>query len=399
MTASAKSHTRVPRGVWILGFVSMLMDTSSEMIHSILPSFLVSALGLPVAAVGLIDGVAEATALVTKGFSGALSDWVGKRKALALLGYGMAAVSKPMFPLAYNLPTVLIARFLDRVGKGVRGAPRDALLADIAPDHLRGASFGLRQALDSIGALAGPVIAAVLMELTGDNFRIAMWVAVVPAVLCVILLAKGVEEKAPINSGAKDGVRIHPREMFKLGAPYWIFIALATLLTLPRFGEAFLLLRAGNVGLDVALVPLVYVAMNLVYSLCAFPAGSLSDRIGRRGLIAIGFGMLALSDLVLGFASSPAIVFAGAVLWGLHLGLSQGVLSAMVVDFAPARLRATAFGIFYMTTGLAVLAASLSAGELWDHVSPASPFFIGAALTMAALIVFLATPQIRTART
>lgn len=364
-----------------------------------MPSFLVSALGLPVAAVGLIDGVAEATALVTKGFSGALSDWVGKRKALALLGYGMAAVSKPMFPLAYNLPTVLIARFLDRVGKGVRGAPRDALLADIAPDHLRGASFGLRQALDSIGALAGPVIAAVLMELTGDNFRIAMWVAVVPAVLCVILLAKGVEEKAPINSGAKDGVRIHPREMFKLGAPYWIFIALATLLTLPRFGEAFLLLRAGNVGLDVALVPLVYVAMNLVYSLCAFPAGSLSDRIGRRGLIAIGFGMLALSDLVLGFASSPAIVFAGAVLWGLHLGLSQGVLSAMVVDFAPARLRATAFGIFYMTTGLAVLAASLSAGELWDHVSPASPFFIGAALTMAALIVFLATPQIRTART
>ena len=370
----------------------MLMDISSEMIHSILPLFLVSVLGLPVLEVGLIDGVAEATSQITKVFSGALADHFGKRKLLTLIGYGLAAASKPIFPLAHSLTAVLAARFMDRFGKGIRGAPRDALIADMVPDHLRGASFGLRQALDSVGAVLGPLIAFALMVLTANKFRIAMALAVIPAILSVALLAWQVEEKAPIETNGREKGRIRWEHLLALGRPYWVFVGFAALLTLPRFGEAFLLLRAGNVGLNAGLVPLVYVAMNVVYSLAAFPAGSLSDRMGRRGFIVIGFGTLIVADIVLALASSPLIVFLGAALWGVHLALTQGVLSAMVADVAPPKLRATAFGLFNMATGITVLIAGLAAGEFWDAISPATPFWIGACVMAAALATFVLVP-------
>jgi len=390
----ATHYRHIPRGVWVLGFVSMLMDISSEMIHSVLPLFLVSVLGLPVLEVGLIDGVAEATTQITKAFSGAIADHFGKRKLLTLIGYGLAAASKPIFPLAHGLTAVLAARFMDRFGKGIRGAPRDALIADMVPDHLRGASFGLRQALDSVGAVLGPLIAFALMELTANKFRIAMALAVIPAVLSVVLLARQVEEKAPIDTNGRESGRIRWEHLLVLGRPYWVFVGFAALLTLPRFGEAFLLLRAGNVGLNAGLVPLVYVAMNVVYSLAAFPAGSLSDRMGRRGFIVIGFGMLIVSDVVLALAPSPLMVFIGAALWGIHLALTQGVLSAMVADVAPVRLRATAFGVFSTATGCAMLISGLAAGELWDSISAAAPFWTAAGVMTAALATFVLVPVV-----
>ena len=380
----AKS-ARVPRGVWILGFVSMLMDTSSEMIHAVLPMFLVSGLGLPVVSVGLIEGLADATTQITKAFSGAVSDRLGKRKLLAVLGYGLAAASKPIFPLSTGIVSVLVARLMDRFGKGIRGAPRDALIADIVEDGGHGAAFGLRQALDSVGAVAGPLAAVAVMALTADNFRITMWVAVVPAILCVVLLVKGVEERAVPK--VQDG-KAHPlrsREWLALGRPFWIFVAVAFALSLPRFSEAFMLLRAQGLGLGEDFVPLIFVAMNIVYALVSFPAGRLSDRVGRRALVAIGFAVLLVADVVLAMADTPALVFLGAVVWGLHMGLTQGVLSAIVADVAPARLRATAFGLYNMAIGFAALFGSLAAGEIWDRVGPAYTFWAGAVVMAMAL--------------
>jgi MFS family permease len=383
---------RLPRGVWVLGFVSMLMDISSEIIHSVLPLFLVGVLGLPVVAVGLIEGVAEATAQVTKAFSGALSDRIGKRKLLAVIGYGLAAATKPIFPLASGAGLILFARFVDRLGKGIRGAPRDALIADIVPEESRGAGFGLRQTLDSVGAVAGPLLAVGLLALTSDNFRAVMWAAVVPAVLCVVLLVKGVEEPAIAKVPGPRPKMFHSPTLRALGAPFWALIAIATVLTLPRFSEAFLLLRVSNLGLAVEFVPLVYVAMNVVYSLAAYPAGILSDAIGRRRLVAIGFLMLAISQAVLAGAEAPAAVFAGAALWGLHLALTQGIFAAMVADVAPAHLRGTGFGLFNMATGLALFAGSLIAGLLWDYFGPAAPFAVGTAVTVLSLIVYPLLP-------
>jgi MFS family permease len=387
-----KSLARIPRGVWVLGFVSLFMDTSSEIIHSILPMFLVGVLGLPVVSVGLIEGIAEATSQVTKAFSGAVSDRLGKRKLLAVLGYGLAAATKPIFPLAQGMSEVLLARFVDRVGKGIRGAPRDALIADIVPAELRGASFGLRQALDSVGAVAGPLLAVALMALTADNFRAVMWVAVIPAVVSVALLVRGIEETAPVKSEEPRGHPFRGKDWLDLGRPFWMFVATAVALMVPRFSEAFLLLRAQGLGLRDDLVPLVFVVMNVVFALTSFPAGSLSDRIGRKSLVAIGFGLLVVSHLVLAVAPSPLVVFAGAALWGLHLGLTQGVFSAIVADVAPARLRGTGFGLFNMATGVAMLIGSVAAGALWDGYGPAFPFALAAAVTAVALVAYLALP-------
>ena len=388
-----KSLARIPRGVWVLGFVSLFMDTSSEIIHSILPMFLVGVLGLPVISVGLIEGIAEATSQVTKAFSGAVSDRLGKRKLLAVLGYGLAAATKPIFPLAQGMGEVLLARFVDRVGKGIRGAPRDALIADLAPEGLRGASFGLRQALDSVGAVAGPLLAVVLMALTADNFRAVMWVAVIPAVVSVALLVRGIEETAPVKSEEPRGHPFRGKDWLDLGRPFWMFVATAVALMVPRFSEAFLLLRAQGLGLRDDLVPLVFVVMNVVFALTSFPAGSLSDRIGRKSLVAVGFGLLVVSHLVLAVAPSPLVVFAGAALWGLHLGLTQGVFSAIVADVAPVRLRGTGFGLFNMATGVAMLIGSVAAGALWDGYGPAFPFALAAAVTAVALVVFLIIPM------
>jgi MFS family permease len=382
----------VPRGVWALGLVSMLMDVSSEMIHALLPLFLVSSLGASVALVGLIEGVAEATASITKVFSGWLSDRLGNRKWLAVAGYGLAAVTKPLFPLATTAMAVFVARFADRIGKGMRGAPRDALVADLTPPKARGAAFGLRQSLDTIGAFAGPLFAIALMALTRDDIRTVFAWAVVPAVAAVTLLVLAVREprRPPREKAAPP---IAWSEVRALGPALWQVLAVGAIFTLARFSEAFLVLRAADVGLPLMLVPGVMVVMNVVYAAVAAPAGVLSDKLGRRGLLAAGLAVLIAADLVLARFPTVTGVLAGVALWGLHMGLSQGLLAAMVADTAPARLRGTAFGLFNLVSGVALLAASVIAGWLWTSVGPAATFLAGAAFTVVALTGFLLLPR------
>jgi len=376
----------IPASIWALGLVSLLMDVSSEMIHALLPLYLVGVLGASTLTVGVIEGIAEATASITKIFSGAVSDYLGKRKFLAALGYGLAALTKPIFPLAPDIGWLTAARFVDRLGKGIRGAPRDALIADLAPAELRGASFGLRQSLDTVGAFLGPLLAILFMLLTANQFTLVFWIAVVPAFLSVAVIIFGVSE--PERPPGAEPLRnpLRRAELGRLGGTYWLIVAIATLFTLARFSEAFLLLRAQSVGLNVALVPAVMVVMNLVYAAAAWPAGALSDAAGRFGIMTVGFALLVLADLALAFAPNIAWVGIGVALWGLHMGLTQGLLSALVADTAPAALRGTAFGMFNLVTGLAMLAASILAGGLWDLTGPRGTFLAGAGFTAAALI-------------
>lgn len=381
---SPRMVARVPTGVWVLGFVSLLMDTSSEMIHGLLPVYLTGVLGASALTVGAIEGVAEATALITRIFSGALSDWLGKRKLLTLIGYGLAVVTKPAFPLATSVGWLVAARFIDRIGKGIRGAPRDALIADIAPAELRGASFGLRQALDTIGAFMGPGLAILLMLASHNDFRLVFWFAVLPAVLCVTLLAVAVREPAQLPRRAQARFPLTPAELKRLGRPFWLVATVAAVFTLARFSEAFLILRARSLGLDAAFAPGVLVVMNVVYALSAYPAGALSDRLGRRGVFLAGVVLLIAADLALGFAPSLAGVAAGLVLWGLHMGFTQGLLAAFVADAVPADLRGTGYGALNLVIGLATLAASLVAGALWDWVGPPATFLAGAGLAAVA---------------
>lgn len=375
----------IPTGVWALGFVSMLMDVSSEMIHALLPIYLVTVLGTSTLTVGIIEGIAEATAAITKIFSGALSDWLGKRKGLAALGYGLAAFTKPAFPLAPSVSWLIAARFIDRIGKGVRGAPRDALIADISPPEARGASFGLRQSLDTIGAFVGPLLAIILMWATVNSFTTVFWIAVIPAFLSFALIIFAVRE--PERPAGLRTVKspLSRAEIAGLDASYWWVVAVATVFTLARFSEAFLILRAQSVGLSITLVPAVLVLMNVVYALAAYPAGVLSDRIDRRTVLIAGLLLLAVADVVLAVASGIAGVAIGVILWGLHMGLTQGLLATLVADTAPAELRGTAYGMFNLLTGLALLTASIVAGALWDVVGPKGTFLAGAAFTALAV--------------
>ncbi|MCP3471838.1 MFS transporter [Bradyrhizobium sp. CCGUVB1N3] len=384
------SVTAVPRGVWVLGFVSLLMDVSSEMIHALLPVYLVTVLGTSTMTVGIIEGIAEATASITKIFSGALSDWLGRRKLLAALGYGLAACTKPLFPLAPSAGWLVAARFIDRIGKGIRGAPRDALIADIAPAHLRGASFGLRQSLDTIGAFVGPLAAIGLMWWTANNFTAVFWVAVLPAFLSFALIAFAVSEPEPDGARAPSRNPLNTAAMRQLGAAYWCVVAVGVVFTLARFSEAFLILRAQNIGLNAMWVPAVLVLMNIVYALSAYPAGALSDRINRTGLLALGLVFLAAADLALALLPSLAGLALGVVLWGLHMGLTQGLFAALVADTAPPSLRGTAFGYFNLFTGLATLAASILAGALWDAYGPAGSFLAGLGFALISLAGLLA---------
>jgi MFS family permease len=379
---------KIPRTVWTLGLVSLCMDTSSELIHSLLPVFLVGTLGASPAFLGLVEGVAEATASITKVFSGWLSDVLGKRKLLAVLGYGLAAASKPVFPLATTPLQVLGARFLDRIGKGIRVAPRDALVADITPPDARGAAFGLRQALDTIGAFVGPALAIGLMALLADDIRKVFWWAVVPGVLAVVLLVLGVEESPRDGSAPSSAPRpsLGWRGLRRLPAGLWAVVLVGGAFALARFSEAFLILRASQAGLDLALTPLVLILMNLVYAAVAAPAGRLSDRLDRRILLAAGLVVLIGADAVLAlFGGALVGAMAGVALWGLHLGLTQGLLSAMVADAAPEQARGTAFGLYNLVSGLALLAASLVAGELWSQVGPQATFAAGGAVALLAL--------------
>jgi MFS family permease len=377
--------TRIPSGVWVLGFVSMLMDISSEMIHALLPVYLVTVLGTSTMTVGIIEGIAEATASITKIFSGALSDWLGRRKLLAALGYGLAAFTKPLFPLAPDAGWLVAARFIDRVGKGIRGAPRDALVADLAPVELRGASFGLRQSLDTVGAFVGPLLAIGLMWWTADNFRSVFWAAVLPAFLSLALILFAVRE--PEHRDGRETARnpLNMAAMRQLGSAYWRVVAVGIVFTLARFSEAFLILRAQNVGLHAMWVPAVLVVMNVVYALSAYPAGVLSDRINRTGLLALGLAFLTGADLALALVPSLAGVALGVVLWGLHMGFTQGLFAALVADTAPPSLRGTAFGYFNLFTGLATLAASVIAGALWDAFGPAATFLAGLGFTLISV--------------
>ncbi len=375
----------IPGGVWALGFVSMLMDISSEMIHALLPVYMVTVLGTSALTVGIIEGVAEATASITKVFSGALSDWLGKRKLLAAIGYGLAAFTKPIFPLASSVGWLIAARFVDRVGKGIRGAPRDALVADISPAHLRGASFGLRQSLDTIGAFLGPLLAIGLMWLTADHFSAVFWIAVIPAFLSLGLILIAVQEPERKEGLRRVRMPLSRSELGRLGATYWWVVAVAAVFTLARFSEAFLVLRAQSIGLPLMLVPVVLVIMNVAYAVSAYPVGALSDRMDRLTILIFGLLLLLMADLVLAFVPGTIGLAVGVVLWGLHMGFTQGLLATLVADTAPEELRGTAFGMFNLITGLALLVASVIAGALWDVVGPQGTFLGGAAFTVLTL--------------
>jgi MFS family permease len=373
---------RVPATVWALGAVSLLMDLSSELVHSLLPIFMVTVLGASMLAVGVVEGIAEATASIVKLFSGAISDRLGRRKPIVVIGYGLAALSKPLFPLAGSVPLVLAARFMDRIGKGIRGAPRDALIADITPEGVRGSAYGLRQALDTVGAVLGPLAAIGLMVLLASDVRAVLWWAVLPAIAAVVVLVLFVKEP----QGARTPIeKLSFKAFHQLGGRTWAIVALGAMLTLARFSEAFLVLRAQDLGVALAMVPIVLVVMNIAYTAIAYPAGIAADAGHRNALLVGGLAALIVSDVLMASSSSLALFFTAIILWGVHMGLTQGLLSTLVADAAPAQLRGTAFGVFHLVSGVALLAASLIAGALWDNFGAAWTFYAGAAFTGVAL--------------
>ena len=381
----------LPGSIWALGFVSLFMDISSELIHALLPVFVVGTLGAGAVWLGLIEGVAEATASIVKIFSGALSDRWGKRKPLLLLGYGLAAITKPLFPLAGSTATVFVARFIDRIGKGIRGAPRDALVADCTTPEQRGAAYGLRQALDTVGAFVGPLLAIALLIAFASDVRAVFWIAVIPALIAVGILWFAVKEPPHVPSTPKRVIDLRPRD---LPRSFWLLTTVAAFFMLARFSEAFLVLRGSALGLPIVWTPLVLVVMNIAYMACAYPAGRLADRWARVHLLMVGCLLLIVANLVLAWAATPAWALAGAALWGLHMAFTEGVFAAMVADAAPPALRGTAFGVFNLLRGLLLLFASVLAGVLWDQLSPAATFQAGAVLAAISLMLMslLVTP-------
>ncbi len=401
-SSTAKGVYRtLPRGIWVLGLGSMFMDSSSELVHSLLPIFMATVLGASMVTIGIIEGIAEATAAITKMFSGAVSDYFRKRKFLVVLGYGLSAITKPVFPLAPTIWWVFGGRFVDRIGKGIRGAPRDALVADITPPELRGTAYGLRQALDSVGAFVGPLLAGVFMIWLANDIKAVLWVAVVPAFLAVLLLIVGVSEPEASEHAPISRNRLTFADAQRLSLRYWLIAALGAVFTLARFSEAFLILRAQDVGLAIGYVPVIMIVMNVVYALFAYPAGAAADRLSARTLLVFGLGVLIAADVVLALAASPGIAFLGAAFWGLHMALTQGLLSKLVADTAPAELRGTAFGIFNLVSGGALLLASIIAGSLWSVFGASATFIAGALFAaLAAMGLLLYRPKARaTART
>jgi len=399
--ALLKTIRALPLGIWALGFGSMFMDISSELIHSLLPVFMVTTLGASMVTIGILEGVAEATAAITKVFSGALSDYLGKRKFLLVSGYALAAFTKPIFPLATSISWVFGARFVDRVGKGIRGAPRDALVADISPPQLRGAAYGLRQALDSVGALLGPLLAVAGMIWFAGDIRAVLWVAVLPAFIAVGLLIVFVREPERAAPGRPARLPLHPLEIRRLPWRYWLVVLLGGVFTLARFSEAFLVLRAQDVGLSLGLVPLVMIVMNVFYATVAYPAGAAADRMRPRTLLLIGLALLIAADLILASATTPLAAFAGAALWGLHMAFTQGLFAKLVADNAPAELRGTAFGVFNLVSGGALLLASVIAGALWSIWGASATFVVGcifAVIAALGLLFYHPVPSVQTGR-
>ncbi len=392
-TAPPRQSIAIPRTVWVLGVVSLLMDISSEMIQTLLPLYLVAGLGASAIAIGFIEGLSVAIATITKLFSGMISDWTGRRKPLAVLGYGLGALSKPIFPLASSIGWIVVAKAVDRVGKGIRGTPRDALIADVTPPEIRGASFGLRKSLDTVGGFVGPLAAIGLMLATDGDMIVIFWIAAIPAFLAVALLIIGVKEPEQPPSSSKGMPRF--RDAGRLNRAVWIVIGVSSLLTLARFSEAFLLLKSQQAGLSLAWIPVTMVVMHAVYGLTAYPVGYLSDRIGRRSMIALSLVFLIAADLALATAQTLPMLFAGIVLWGLHMGFSQGILSTLIADSAPKNLKGTAFGVFNLATGLTVILGNVAAGLLWETWGSASTFLAGAVIALASLA---AVPLLSAAR-
>ncbi len=383
--ASSKTMLRrLPVGIWGLGFVSMFMDISSELVHGLLPIFMSTVLGTSMVTIGIIEGLAEGAAAITKVFSGAISDYFGKRKFLAVAGYGLSAIIKPIFPLATTIGWVFGARFADRIGKGIRGAPRDALVADITPDHLRGAAYGLRQSLDSVGAFIGPLLAVLFMILFANDIRSVLWMAVVPAFIAVFVLIIAVREPASVKRTEQTRNRLALADTKRLPIRYWLVVALGAVFTLARFSEAFLILRAEDVGLSIGYVPMIMIVMNIFYSFFAYPAGAMADRLSARTLLMSGLVLLAVADIVLAVATSPWITFVGAAFWGLHMAFTQGLLSKLVADTAPVDLRGTAFGVFNLISGTTLFLASVIAGALWSAFGAPATFLAGAGFAILA---------------
>ncbi len=380
---STAPRPRIPRTIWALGFVSLFTDLGSEMVHGLLPVLMAGTLGASALTIGLIEGAAEALVLVTKVFSGYFSDVIGRRKPLVLLGYGVAALTKPLFPLADSIATVTTARLLDRFGKGIRGAPRDALLGDLAPPSIRGACFGLRQSMDTAGAVLGPLVAVALLWVFADDIRTVLWFAVLPGLVSIALLLTVVPEPA---DGQRRPARlpITRQGLAHLGTAFWGVVAVGALISLARFSEAFLVLRASGQGVPLTFIPLVLVVMSSAYMLSAYPAGRLSDRLPRAAVLAAGMAVLAVANIALAIADGYAMLFAGIALWGLHMGLTQGILASLIADVAPVEYRGTAFGVFGLVSGAGLLAASALAGLLWDAVDPAATFVAGAVIAVLA---------------
>jgi MFS family permease len=392
----AAPPARIPRGVWVLGWVSLFMDVSSEMIHSLLPVFMVTGLGASAFAVGVVEGIAEATALIVRVFSGTLSDFLGKRKALAVAGYGLGALSKPLFAVAVSVQGVFAARFLDRIGKGIRGAPRDALIADLTPPQIRGAAYGVRQSLDTVGAFLGPLVAIALMLLLSGDFRAVFWLAVIPGAISVALLVFGVHEAERASGAGTVRPPLRLSVVRTLPPAYWWVVIAGGVFTLARVSEAFLLLRAQQQGLPDAYAPLVLVLMNVVFALTAYPMGKLADVVNPMRLLAAGLVVLVAADVLLAVSPGLATTAVGVALWGLHMGMTQGVLAALVAANAPEGLRGTAFGVFYLVSGVAMLIASVLAGFVWDRFGAPVTFYSGAAFAIAAFVLFVvARPAVR----
>lgn len=363
------------------------MDMSSETVHGLLPVFLVTILGAGATSVGFLEGITEGATLVVKVVSGPFSDWLGKRKRLVLLGYSMAAISKPFFALAPSFAWVFGARLFDRIGKGIRGAPRDAMIADLAPAHLRGRAFGLRQSLDTVGGFLGPLLAILLMRLTSNDYRQVFWLATVPAWICVALLFFGVQEKEPAREKG-DRNRIRVEDLGTFTRSFWLVAGAGALFQLARFSEAFLILRAKDVGLGDGYSPLVLIVMNVVYALFAYPIGRLSDRFRRERFLLAALIALCVADALLGWGKTLVTVLGGVAFWGLHLAFSQGILTALVADHCAPHLRGTAYGLFNLFSAAALLVASGMAGILWDHIGPRSTFLFGGVLALLSLFAF-----------
>lgn len=391
---------RLPRNIWIVSATSFFMDVSSEMVLNVLPLFLNTVLGVKTNVIGLIEGVAEATASILKLFSGWLSDKLGTRKWLAVAGYGLSALAKPFFFFAQTWGTVAAIRWTDRIGKGIRTAPRDALVADNVKPHQRGLAFGLHRAADTAGAFLGILTAALIVwlvksrtgaeALTRSTFQTIVLVSAIPAILAVVVLALGTKEAR--SAGTAQKMRITFRG---LGKPFGMFMLIVGLFDLGNSSDAFLILRAESVGMKLIHILIMLAVFNLVYALISTPAGILSDKFGRRKMIIGGWIVYALIYLGFAVAKSPTVVWFLYVSYGLYYGMAYGTAKAMISDIVPYDMRGTAFGTYNAILGILDFPASLIAGLLWSGLGkwagfgPSAPFYFGAGMAALAVVLFL----------